>query len=67
MWWKVIQEELNKRKWSLQRLADESGIPDNTLKTYKFGHVEPGFFKIIKIADTLDISLDDLRKEEKIK
>lgn len=25
------------------------------------------FFKIIKIADTLDISLDDLRKEEKIK
>lgn len=64
MWWEIVQKELNKRKWSLRRLADETGIPDNTLRTYKFRHIEPGFFKVIKIADTLGISLDSLRGDK---
>ena len=66
MLWKVIQDELDKKKWSLNRLAKETGIPYGTLANYKFRNgYNPSFSNACKIADALGVSLDDLREKEK--
>nr|WP_294830203.1 helix-turn-helix transcriptional regulator [uncultured Lactobacillus sp.] len=52
---------MNKKHWSLAKLAKESNVNYETLKKYKFAGQEPGFSKVCKIADALSISLDELR------
>lgn len=64
MLWEPIQKELEKRKWSLHRFSVESGIPDGTLRMYKFKGTDPYFNNACKIADALGISLDDLRERK---
>ncbi|RMC50846.1 helix-turn-helix transcriptional regulator [Lactobacillus sp. ESL0225] len=61
MLWNKIQIVLNKKHWSLAKLARESNVNYETLKKYKFAGQEPGFSKVCKIADALGISLDELR------
>ena len=61
MLWKIVQKELNKRKWSLHKFSEISGIPDSTLRIYKFRGSDPSFTNACKIADALNISLDELR------
>lgn len=61
MLWSKIQRQLDIRHWTLVRLAKESGVNYETLKKYKYENQEPTFRKVCKIADALEISLDELR------
>ena len=64
MKWYVVQKYLNDKKWSLRKLSEISGIPDSTLRIYKFRGSDPSFTNACKIADALDIKLDDLRERK---
>lgn len=64
MKWYVVQKYLNDKQWSLRKLSAMSGIPDSTLRMYKFHGSDPSFTNICKIADALDISLDELRDKK---
>lgn len=67
MLWITIQKYLDKKRWSLSRLARETGIPYGTLANYKFRKgqkYDPSFSNACKIADALGVSLDDLREEK---
>ncbi|TSO25495.1 helix-turn-helix transcriptional regulator [Lactobacillus sp. LL6] len=63
--WKSIQVELDKRKWSLKKLATEANVSMSTLENYKYAGARPYFDTICKIADALGVSLDDLRIKNK--
>ncbi len=54
--------ELRKQKgWTQERLAIESGISYNTLiKIERNGIKNPKIETVIKLADALEVSLDDL-------
>ena len=54
--------ELRKQKgWTQERLAIESGISYNTLiKLERNGIKNPKIETVIKLADALEVSLDDL-------
>ena len=58
MLWKSIQAQLDKKHFTVYRLAKLTGIPNNTLYEYKNNGVEPSFSNMVKIADALDVSLD---------
>lgn len=63
MFWKVIQKELDKKKWSVYRLSKESGVNENTVRSIQKGvSVNPGIKTMIKIADVLNISLDEFKE-----
>ena len=49
--------------WSLDDLAERSGVPRTTLHNIEKGH-EPSWSKVCKIADALGVSLDELRPDE---
>ncbi len=61
MLWNRIQVQLNKRELSIYRLSKMTGIPMNTLYSYKNLGKEPPFKNMVKIADALDVSLDVFR------
>lgn len=61
MLWDNIQGRLDKKGWSLSRLAKETGLPYGTLANYKFRGFDPSFTNVCKIADALEVGLDDLR------
>lgn len=65
MLWSKVQKELDKRNWSLHKFSEVSGIPDPTLRMYKFRGSDPSFTIACKIADALSISLEDLRGDKK--
>ena len=58
MLWNRIQVQLNKRELSIYRLSKMTGIPMNTLYSYKNLGKEPPFKNM---ADALDVSLDVFR------
>lgn len=58
MLWKKIQNLLDEQKMSAYRLSKLTGIPLNTLYSYKNQDVEPSFHNMDKIADVLNVSLD---------
>lgn len=58
MLWMRIQKLLDKQKMSVYRLSKLTGIPLNTLYSYKNQDVEPSFHNMDKIADVLNVSLD---------
>lgn len=62
MLWNRIQVQLNKRELSIYRLSKMTGIPMNTLYSYKNLGKEPPFKNMVKIADALDVSLDVFRE-----
>lgn len=62
--WLQIQKILDKKGWSQRRLAEETGIKQRTLDTYKFEDRDPSFTNVCKIADALHVSLDELRGEK---
>lgn len=66
MVWEKIDEELKDRDWSVYRLTQEAGLAENYLYNLKSGmNKNPGFNQMCKIADALEISLDEFRKEGK--
>ena len=67
MLWDNIQKRLDQKKWSLTKLSKETGIPYGTLANYKFRkgqRYDPSFTNVCKIAETLGISLDDLKEDK---
>lgn len=68
--WNKIEKILKEKHMSIYRLAKESGVNENTLRNYKKNYsnpdgVDPSFKNVCKIADALNVSLDDLRGKEK--
>lgn len=61
MLWMKVQKLLTKQKMSVYRLSKLTEIPLNTLYSYKNQGVEPSFRNMAKIADVLNVSLDDFR------
>ena len=59
--WDKVQIQLDKRNLSLSSLADKTAISQSTLENYKYQDREPSFKNVCKIADVLDISLDELK------
>ena len=64
MQWDKIQKYLNKRGWSLLKLSKISGVPEGTLKEYKFKKTDPRLKNACKVADALGVSLDELRGDK---
>lgn len=61
MMWKKAEKILKEKGMSIYRLSKITGIPDNTLRNYRSKHSDPSFTNACKIADALNISLDELR------
>ena len=59
--WQIIEKILKEKGMTVYKLSKITGIPDNTLRNYRSKHSEPSFTNVCKIADALEISLDDLR------
>ena len=53
MLWTKVQKELDKKKWTLHKFSTIVGIPDPTLRMYKFKGSDPSFTNACKIADAL--------------
>ena len=49
-----------KSKRSQQELADQLGLPRTTLGDYERGNTEPNIAMLIKLADTFQVSIDEL-------
>lgn len=60
--WNEIQKKLDHKKWSMQKLADKTGIPWSTLGNYKYDGIKPSFENIAKIANVLELDLNKLAK-----
>lgn len=60
--WKQVEKILKEKNISIYRLSKMTSIPDNTLRSYRLKGSEPSFKNACKIADALNISLDELRE-----
>ena len=64
MLWEKIECQLQKKEWSIYRLTKKAHLSENLLYELKSGRTKDLQFKsVCKIADALDISLDELREE----
>lgn len=62
MLWSKIEGELNKKGISVYRLSKLTGVSQQALSSLKTGKSKNPSFKLMKkIADALDISLDEFR------
>ncbi|MGQ7513689.1 helix-turn-helix domain-containing protein, partial [Streptococcus suis] len=57
--WEKLQEILAERSLTVVDLAKMAGIPKTSI--YNAKHHDIGFKKMKKIADALDVSLDEFR------
>ncbi|MDN6409282.1 MAG: helix-turn-helix domain-containing protein [Tetragenococcus halophilus] len=65
MVWEKIEEELQEKNWSIYKLTKEAGLKESYLYNVKSGQNQSISFKAVcKIADALEISLDEFREEE---
>lgn len=64
MMWKKVEKILKEKGISVYKLSKMTGIPDNTLRNYRSKKSDPSFTNACKIADALDISLDELRDKK---
>ena len=55
-----IKESRTTKKISTKILADQLGWDINTITSYENGETKPNFNAILKIADALDVSIDEL-------
>ena len=63
MLWQKIDHKLKKRKWTLRKLSNETGINYETIRSYKYQHKEPSFKNVCKISEALNIDLNDLKED----
>ena len=60
--WEKIEQQLKLRDWSMYRLAKESGIHQSNFSNLKAGRLkEMSWTNMCKLADALEVSLDELR------
>ncbi len=57
---KRLKAERKRKDWTQEVLAGKIGITIGTLSGYERNYREPGFRTVIKIAETLDVSIDYL-------
>lgn len=55
-----LKIERVKRGWSQERLAEASGVGQNSISRYETGATTPGLDQAFKIASALGCSIDDL-------
>lgn len=61
--WDKIENQLKLRSWSMYRLAKESGVHQSNFSNLKAGRLkEMSWTNMCKIADALEVSLDEFRK-----
>lgn len=59
-----INELLKKKRWSVNHLAHEAGIPQSTIKSILHGESKnPTVFTIGRICDAFDITLSEFFRE----
>lgn len=62
--WPKIERLMNERNLNQERLAKKIGIHSGTISDLKKGRIKkPSFELIQKIADALEVSLDEFREE----
>lgn len=64
MSWQKVDKILRNRKISSRKLSLMSGVNFETIQNYRYKHYEPSFKNMCKIADALQVSVDDLREEK---
>ncbi|MGM0241269.1 helix-turn-helix domain-containing protein [Enterococcus sp. AZ103] len=64
--WEQIQKILNERNMTQYKLAKKMNIATGTISDLKLGRIKkPSFEFACKIADALDVTVDDLRTDRK--
>lgn len=58
--WNKLEKILKRKDITIYKLGKLSGVPQQTIRNLKNG-IDMQFSNVVKIADTLDISLDELR------
>lgn len=62
--WPKIERLMNERNLNQERLAKKIGIHSGTISDLKKGRIKkPSFELMQKIADALEVSLDEFREE----
>ncbi|WP_179134580.1 helix-turn-helix domain-containing protein [Oceanobacillus timonensis] len=65
MLWFEIEEIMKEKGFTQYKLAKKAGVGTNTITYLKNGKIKkPSFELVCKIADALEVSLEDLRKEQ---
>ncbi len=60
--WKEVEKQMLLKNLNQNQLAKKMGIRNGTLSDFKKGRIKNPSFKLMKkIADALDISLDEFR------
>ena len=60
--WNKIEKQLKIKGWSMYRLAKESGVHPSNFSNLKAGRLkEMSWTNMCKIADALEVSLNELR------
>ncbi|MCI6676295.1 MAG: helix-turn-helix transcriptional regulator [Clostridiales bacterium] len=56
-----LRKMMKSRKLTISKLSDQSNIPEDTIKSIRSGKTKnPGIQTIIRLADSLDCSIDEL-------
>jgi len=64
MLWERIEYLLDKKEWTIYRLTKEANLSQNLLYELKNGRSSDlHFSSVCKIADALEVSLDQLRED----
>ncbi|MGM0241237.1 helix-turn-helix domain-containing protein [Enterococcus sp. AZ103] len=64
--WERIEDLLKKRNISQKELANKMKVSPSTISEIKSGVIKRPSFKLVcKIADALDVTVDDLRTDRK--
>ncbi|WP_205272283.1 helix-turn-helix domain-containing protein [Lactococcus taiwanensis] len=66
MLWLIIEEKLTEKNMSIYRLSKLSGVSTQSLSAIKLGQSKkPSFEIVVKIAEVLDIDLNQFKKKGK--
>lgn len=61
--WEIIETKLSEKEMSQYQLAKKMNIHSSILSELKFGRIKkPSFELVCKIADALEIKVDELRE-----
>jgi transcriptional regulator with XRE-family HTH domain len=61
---KRIKEERQKRKWTQEQLGEKLNVSRSAVSSWEVGRNYPDLEAIILISDLLEISLDELLRED---
>ncbi|TLQ08512.1 helix-turn-helix transcriptional regulator [Marinilactibacillus psychrotolerans] len=63
--WNEIEKQLNIKGWSVYKLTKKACLSSNLLYELKSGRTKDvGFINMCKIADALEISLDEFKPKK---